>query len=121
MCGAEGLRRVQDTEVPSALLTECHPQREDTQAAVAVNVPAVAAVETSLVEGAETEPAAVRAEGISANPVTVDRSALALALEVRENETGDKRGRAERSEVLLGQGVLLAKLGEYLDLLFGIL
>lgn len=107
---------------PSVLLSEgLHPQREDAQAADAIVNPAVVAVEPVLTEAAQNEPVAIRAEGIGPHPATVGRCALALALEVREYETGDERDRTERRKVILGQSILLAKLDERLDLLLGVL
>ncbi|PIT88594.1 MAG: hypothetical protein COU29_02340 [Candidatus Magasanikbacteria bacterium CG10_big_fil_rev_8_21_14_0_10_36_32] len=79
------------------------------------------AVEPVLIKVAETEPVVIRAQGIGANPISVERSALARALEMRQNKTGNQGSRTERGQMALGQAVLLAKLSQRLLLFFGVL
>ena len=73
-----------------------HHQREDTQVAVAVIVPVVVAVETSLVEVAEIEPVAVRVEGqhnmSTASHITTHRILSGLYSFLRQKRTRDGHG-----------------------------
>lgn len=110
--------------MPSVLATEgLHPQRENAEnaAAAAIPVPVAVAAEPGLAKVAKAEPKAVRVEGIGARPATVERSAFAPALEVGQDEAGEKGGRAERGEVVLRQLVLFPELHERLGLLLGVL
>ena len=107
---------------PSAQVIKFHPQSERAEAVAPAPAedPAVA-VEAATVEVAEVETVTTGVAGIRPDPEAVEWHRLAHPLEVREDESGDERHRAEPVQVMLGQLEARAQRREELALLVHVL
>lgn len=70
------------------------------------------AVQAVRIEVAEAQAVAIHVQGVGTRPVAVERDALARDPEVRQDEAGEERRRAEAREVGLGQVVARPEFGE---------